>query len=184
MLYISKQTLPLPFRKIMQHQAFLIITITTNGCKLHVCNLVFKVLLNSWRDINECYLCFENHLFLIHQTGLCHVVVYRRKDRYCPSGCESERYGNIEGELLILSEYSTDIYPPTDLRSPLFLSLHIVPCFPLGKSSQLCQLNVNRCVLRVWGMQVCGNLQTFICTATKHHCHSRLAASKNKYADC
>lgn len=33
-------------------------------------------------------------------------------------------------------------------------------------------------------MQVCGNLQTLIWAANKHHCHSELAASKNKYSVC
>lgn len=122
---------------------------------------------------------------------MCHWAVCTWQDRYCPSGCGSERYGDVKGELLILSEYSPDIYPPTDPRFLLWLSLHIllllrslVPCSPLGKPSQVCQLSVNRCVLWFWGMRICGNLQTFICIATKHHCHSALAASKNKYVDC
>lgn len=56
--------------------------------------------------------------------------------------------------------------------------------FPLGKPSQVCQLSVNRCVLWFRGMRVCGNLQTCIWAATKHHCHTALAASKNKYGNC
>lgn len=47
------------------------------------------------------------------------------------------------------------------------LSLHIflflrslLPCSPLGKPPQVCQLSDNRCVLWFWGMRVCGNLQT------------------------
>lgn len=60
-------------------------------------------------------------------------------------------------------------------------ALPLVSRSPLGKSSQVCQLSVNRCVLWVREMQVCGNLQTLIWAANKRHCHSELAASKNKY---
>lgn len=124
------------------------------------------------------------------QAGLHHWVLCIWQDRYCPSGCGSEWDGDVEGELLILSECSPDIrfhwnvvflsLPPHSHSS----ALPLVSCSPLGKSSQVCQLSVNRCVLWVWEMQVCGNLQTLIWTANKHHCHSEFAASKNKYGVC
>lgn len=130
--------------------------------------------------------------FCTLQAGLHHWVLFIRQDRYCPSGCRSEWDGDVEGELLILGECSPDIRFHWNVVSlSLSLSLHshssallLVSCSPLGKSSQVCQLSVNRCVLWVREMQVCGNLQTLIWAANKHHCHSELAASKNKYGVC
>lgn len=47
--------------------------------------------------------------FLTLQAGLHHWVLCRWQERHCPSGCGSEWDGNIEGELLLLSECSPDI---------------------------------------------------------------------------
>lgn len=129
-------------------------------------------------------------LFWTLQAGVHHRVLCIQQDRHCPSGCGSEWDRDIEGELLILSECSPDIHIhwtvvfaslPQHSHS---CALPLVSCSPLGKSSQVCQLSVNRCVLWVRGMWVCGNLQTLIWAANKHHCQSELTASKNKYVNC
>lgn len=68
------------------------------------------------------------------QAGLHYWVLCIRQDRYGPSGCGSEWDGDIEGELLILSESSPDIrfhrnvfflsLPPHSLLSRLFFVPH------------------------------------------------------------
>lgn len=121
---------------------------------------------------------------------MCHWAVSTWEDRYCPGGCGSKRHGDVEGELLILGEYSPDIHPPTDACSPLSHPPHsasTLSCFLFAigeRPSQVCQLSANRCVLWFEECLFVGNLQTFFCDAAKRQCHSALAASKNKYVDC
>lgn len=73
---------------------------------------------------------------------MCHWAVSTWEDRDCPGGCGSKRHGDVEGELLILGEYSPDIHPPTDVCSPLHCLIpHILPlvsCSPLGKDHPKC----------------------------------------------
>lgn len=126
----------------------------------------------------------------IYQAGVCHWAVWAWDDWYRPCGCGSEWCGDFQGQLLLLSEYSSDTLPPADLCFLLRLSLHILLLrsltlhHPLGKPSQVSLLSVNRWVLWFRRMRVCGNLQTFISAATKRHWHSALTTSNNKYADC
>lgn len=73
-------------------------------------------------------------LFKTLQAGLHHWALCRRQDRHCPSGCGSEWDGDIEGELLLLSECSPDIrgnvvFLSLSLRIPILLlsRLFLVP---------------------------------------------------------
>lgn len=95
-------------------------------------------------------------------------------------GTSKESFSYLVSSLWTSTELFFLSLPPHSHSS----TLPLVSCSQLGKSSQVCQLSVNRCILWVRGMQVCGNLQTLIWAANKHHCHSELAASKNKYVDC
>lgn len=46
---------------------------------------------------------------------MCHWAVWTWQDRYCSSRCGSEWDGDIQGDIFILSEYSSHIHPPSDL---------------------------------------------------------------------
>lgn len=118
---------------------------------------------------------------------MCHWAVCIWQDWYCPSGCGSEWDRDVKGELLILSEYSPGIYSPADLcflfrPSTFFFFYTLLFLVPHWESLPKCVSWVLADAF--YDSEECKCVEIFKRSSELHHCHSALAASKNKYGDC